>query len=350
MNKKAILLLLPLSLLAVSCGLFGSTNAGILKTGNGGIDWQQSSQLKDSDQTLARTAISKLVADPKLFGVLYAGTFGRGLLVSRDGGAKWEELLGKVTIMDFVIHPDDSNIIFAAGIFGENGKVFGTRDGGKSWTEVFSSAEVGNSVRAIAINPANPNSILIGLSNGPLIRSDDGGTAWRLVNNYSDRINQIIWNNEAVYVVVRTTGVLKSTDGGNTFQSVTSSLASINGSTNNVYSSSVAVYNQLSVSRSSPNVQYLTTDLGLYRSTDGGANWSAVSMPLRQQGVTMYAVAIAPSSPGVVYVGAGSQIFKTLDEGNSWLTSDSKTGNSINTILVNPDSPQVAYAGIYLPQ
>lgn len=351
MKIRKLIILLSLSLLSVSCNLFGTGTGGILKTGNGGIDWQPSSKIKGGNQTLSNVSISKLAFDPKLFGVLYAGTVNKGLFVSRDGGSNWEELLGKISVLDFAINPQDSNIIYAAGIFNSNGKVFGTRDGGKSWTEVFSAAESENSVRAIAINPNNPQSILIGLNNGPVIRSDDGGNAWKLVNNYNDRINQITWNSDSVYIVARTTGIFKSDDGGSTFKQITTNLSSVSGNgEGGIISNPVSLFHRLSVSRSNPSVEYLTTDLGLYRTTDGGANWSQISMPLRQQGTTLFAVEISPSSANVVYVSSGTNIYKTLDSGASWLTSDSKTKNSINTIAVNPETPQVAYAGVFLPQ
>lgn len=351
MKTKIFLILLSFSLLAVSCDLFGAGTGGIVKTGNGGIDWQPSIKIKDTNQTLSGASISKLAFDPKSFSVLYAATVNKGLFVSKDGGSSWEEMLGKISVLDFAVNPQDSNTIYAAGIFNNNGKVFGTRDGGKSWTEVFSAAESDNSARAIAIDPNNPQSILIGLNNGPIIRSDDGGNTWRLVNNYNDRINQILWNNEAVYIVGRTTGVYKSSDGGSTFKPITGNLSSVSGNAEGgIVSSPVSLFHRLSVSRTNPNVQYLTTDLGLYRSTDSGGNWSQVSMPLRQQGVNVFAVAVAPSSANVVYVSSGAYIYKTLDSGASWLTSDSKTKNSINTIAVNPETPQVSYAGVFLPQ
>lgn len=351
MKHKIFLTIIAVALMSVSCNPFSFNSGGILKTGNGGIDWQQSSQLQGSNQSLNKASVSKIAPDPKLFGVLYAGTVDRGLFISRDGGTNWDELLGKISVFDFAVHPDNSNIIYAAGIFNDSGKVFGTRDGGNSWTEVYSAAELNNSVRSIAINPVNPEAILIGLSNGPLIRSDDGGNSWRLLENYNDRINQIVWNNEAVYIVVRTTGVFKSTDGGNRFSSVTKDLTAVTkGSDGYVFSTPVSTFNQLSIGRSSPNVMYITTDMGLYQSNDSGANWTQVSLPLRPQGTTLFAVSVAPSSAGVVYVSAGQYIYKTLDAGSTWLTSDTKSGNSVNTIAVNPDTPQVAYAGVYVPQ
>nr|MDQ3018835.1 hypothetical protein [bacterium] len=107
-------------------------------------------------------------------------------------------------------------------------------------------------------------------------------------------------------------------------------------------------FNQLAVSETNPNLMYVTTGAGLYRSMNGGASWNFVSMPLRQNELAPTSVAIAPSSDNVVYVGAGSNIYKTLNGGSDWVITDTGTKNIINALLVSRDLPQVAYAGVYL--
>jgi hypothetical protein len=120
-----------------------------------------------------------------------------------------------------VVVPAD--IIYAAGIFDERGRVLATRDGGKSWVEVFNEATTNNPVRSIALNPANPNEIVIGLASGAVIKSEDSGNNWRLLQNYGDRINRIRWQ-ESLYVLTRTKGLYQSSDGGASFRNITNSI------------------------------------------------------------------------------------------------------------------------------
>jgi hypothetical protein len=70
-------------------------------------------------------------------------------------------------------------------------------------------------------------------------------------------------------------------------------------------------------------------------------------MPLRQSAVSPTAVAVAKTSDNVVYVSAGSIIYKTVDSGSSWSTADTRTGNLVISLLIDPNLPQAAYAGIY---
>ena len=48
MKKNIILTICAISLMSASCNFFGpTTTAGVLKTSNGGVDWQASNKIKD---------------------------------------------------------------------------------------------------------------------------------------------------------------------------------------------------------------------------------------------------------------------------------------------------------------
>lgn len=349
MKKYLLLTLCLLSLTSASCSLFTTPTAGIMRTSNGGVDWQTANKLKDSTNSLLNLSVSKLAFDPQGSDVIYASAFNAGIFASRDGASTWEEVLGQIPVMDFAIHPNDNQTIYAAGYFEERGRALVTRDGGKSWNAIYTAATSNSAVRAIALNPSRPEQVAIGMAQGELILSDDGGATWRLAQSYNDRINRIIWNYDGIYVVVKGTGISKSIDNGNSFQLITSNLQSTgNTSTLSIFGNSVSSFNQLAVSQSNPATMYMTTNLGLYRSTTAGNSWTFVSMPLRQSALAPVAVVIAPSSDNVVYVSAGTVVYKSVDGGNSWSASDTGAGKLVNALLVDPSLPQVAYAGAYI--
>lgn len=364
MKKYILISICAISLLSASCDLFNAPTAGVYKTSNGGIDWQATNILKPSTLntnnntnaksntntagSLAALGISRLAYSPQTADVVYASAFNAGLYKSTDGAATWEQILGQIPVIDFVINPNDDQMIYAVGSFEEKGRALITHDGGKSWNAIYTAATINSSVRAVALNPNSPEQVAIGLSQGELIMSNDAGSTWRLVQSYNDRINQIIWNNEGIYVVVKGTGVSRSVDGGNSFQLITANLQSAgNTSTLSIFGNSISSFNQLAISQSNSRTMYLTTNLGLYRSYSGGSNWDFVSMPLRQSAVSPTAVAIARSSDNVVYVSAGSVVYKTADSGSTWSTADTQTNNLVNALIVDPNLPQAAYAGIY---
>lgn len=348
MKKIIILTICLLSLTSASCDLLSTPASGVMRTSNGGVDWQASNKLKDGTGSIINLSISKLSFDPQGSDALYASSYNSGIYSSRDGASSWEQILGQIPVMDFVIHPNDNQTIYAGGYFEERGRALVTRDGGKSWNAIYTAASSNSAVRAIALNPSSPEQIAIGMAQGELIMSNDAGATWRLVQSYNDRINKIIWTSEGIYVVVKATGIFKSIDNGNTFQLITSNLQSPgNTSSLSIFGDSVTSFNQLAISQSNPGTMYMTTNLGLYRSINSGSSWSFVPMPLRQESVTSQAVAIAPGSDNTVYVSAGAIIYKTADGGNTWSASESGAGELVSALLVDPNLPQVAYAGGY---
>ncbi len=347
--KKIFLSLIAISLIGASCTFNQQEiKVGIVKTANGGVDWQPANKIVNNEKSLLARSISQL----KFSGnkeKIFASSFDGGLYSTEDAGENWTEVLGGVAIYDFVINPYDDQVMYAASYLGERGRLIATKDGGKSWTEVYSDASTKNPVRAVALNPNNPSEIMIGLGKGALIQSSDAGQSWRLVNNYNDRISWIYWqSNSEVYVVVQKTGLFKSVDNGTSFQQISKSLvANPDRSRSSIFGNNIADYRQLAIDPSNSQSMWLTTDKGLYQSVDGGNSWNYVSMPFGgQKNSGPFAISVASSSGSTVYASSGSIIFKTIDGGRNWSSTDTNTNGLVTSLLVTPDLPQLAFAGV----
>ncbi len=115
-----------------------------------------------------------------------------------------------------------------------------------------------------------------------------------------------------------------------------------------------------------PNIMYCGTEPGeVYKSTNGATTWVNVSKTL----VTAYtpdvitanagirAIAVHPTNPDIVYIGAATQVFKTTDGGLNWtvvFTSPTPVGGYMNDpseIFIQPTNPQIVMVatlgGIY---
>jgi len=93
---------------------------------------------------------------------------------------------------------------------------------------------------------------------------------------------------------------------------------------------------------------------GVWKSTNGGADWKPVFDD--QPTASIGSIAVAPSDPSVVYVGsgeanirgnvaAGNGIYKSVDGGTNW-TQVWKQEGQIGTIAVHPRNPDVAFAAV----
>ena len=82
----------------------------------------------------------------------------------------------------------------------------------------------------------------------------------------------------------------------------------------------------LAIDPVTPTTLYAGTDGGgVFKSTDGGGNWSAINTGLTNTYV--YALAIDPVTPTTLYAGTYDGVFKSTDGGENW--------NAVNTGLAN---------------
>lgn len=350
--KKFLLLLIPIFLLSASCDFLSGSNgraAGMAKTLNGGADWTLANLLTESEGNFANANISRLEFDPKNRETIFAGSFNGGLFKSTDSGGSWKKILDKISVYSFAVSPANSEIIYAAGDFGGVGKVLKTTDGGKSWLQKYNEATASTPVRALALNPINSNDIIIGTETGNVIRSRDGGENWQLIKDFDNRATHIYWTNHGVYVLLREKGLFKGSGNADDFVEISTPLRS--DGLLNQFSNPGALkwFNQAYIDHLSENLIYITGDRGLYKTTDKGATWSAVKLPVKQEEINPRPVIVSKQSSNIVLTAVGATVYKSTDGGISFQTQAVPfAGAFVNYLLIDPSVMQIMYAGGYV--
>jgi photosystem II stability/assembly factor-like uncharacterized protein len=85
----------------------------------------------------------------------------------------------------------------------------------------------------------------------------------------------------------------------------------------------------------------------LYRSSDHGNNWDSIPPP---SGYSFSSLAIAPSNNNLLYIGCYSptQVFKSTDRGQTWtLLPFPLSGESSVYISIHPEDADIVYAGVF---
>jgi photosystem II stability/assembly factor-like uncharacterized protein len=96
---------------------------------------------------------------------------------------------------------------------------------------------------------------------------------------------------------------------------------------------------------------------GVFRTTDGGANWVPISdgkIPLGSTG----SIAVADSDPKIIYVGTGSDgvrsnvstgrgVYKTVDGGETWQFTGLYNAGQIGGVRIHPSNPDIAWVAAY---
>jgi len=223
---------------------------GIYKSTDGGKHFQHMG-LKTTHH------IAEIAVDPQNVGTVYAAAVGhlwgyggeRGLFKSTDGGHNWQKLTnglpndGKTGCTEIIIHPDNPSILYA-GFYhrlrqpywytsgGENGGMYKSIDGGKSWKKLMSGLPEGvTGMIDISICRKFPDVMVAaveadenlaeGVPGSGVYRSDDGGESWRFLFKhavrpfYHGQIEIDPNDPQNIYVVSR--DFRYSTDGGESF-------------------------------------------------------------------------------------------------------------------------------------
>ncbi len=251
--------------------------------------------------------IRDLVVDPAGGTTAYAGT-DTGVYRTTNGGATWTAVSGGLTLLDIkalAISPVPGSLYC-----GTNGRGVFKFDGNANWTPFNSGLPVNVAIQALATH----GSTVVAATSSSIYRSTDDGLTWNLSTPSNGTTHIVIQRADPTRVFANSpNGLLRSTDGGGSFNTITAGL-------NGVGVSLVAVH------PTDASIVYLTQRSGLnggglYKSTDGGLFFAPVSI----SSVVPTGLVVDPAAPANIYYSSTSSVvssvpsvFQSTDGGQSW--------------------------------
>jgi photosystem II stability/assembly factor-like uncharacterized protein len=289
--------------------LIAGTFNGLFRSDNSGDTWTQ----LPTFNTPGLVHVESLAIDPRTANTIYAGTWYLPYK-STDGGQTWRNIKNGIIddsdIFAIDIDPRDPNHIIASACSG----IYESSNAGDSWSKVQGIPSQSRRTRAIVQHPTIPGLVFAGTTEG-FWRSERGGKAdsWMVTTSRQLEINSIAIHPsrpQTIYIGTNNYGVMVSTDGGKNFVP-----------TNGGYSGRFA--NVIVADRETPNRVYaatINTTTGggfLFVSTDNGESWrpSMRSMPPR---LITYAILQDARDPNLIYLGTNLGVYRSLDRGASW--------------------------------
>lgn len=261
---------------------------------------------------------------------IYVGCDVGGIYRSTDGGETFEIInndLQNYVVLTIAIHPEVPTTVF----LGTAGGLYKSTDGGDHWDwkhDGFPAIDqwgFSAPITTLVIDPINPDIIYAGIGDsnqhsygqGIIYRSEDGGEHWSIVNIGPANLHP----DTLVY--------------------------------------SILVHPQ------EFNTLFVSTDYGVYKSTDGGVNWEPKNTGLPHTNARK--MVMDPVDPNIIYLTINSTpneqpwqggVYKSVNGGETWQPKTNGLGNHVGNsgepdlitanyenILIDPQNPNVLYVG-----
>lgn len=193
-------------------------------------------------------------------------------------------------------------------------------------------------IASIAFDPTDANTMYTGTPSGGIWKTIDGGNNWTNISNNlpSLGVSAIIVTNN--FILIGTgdrdnndadgIGVMKSTDGGQTWVMSSTGMGS-------------RTVNRMVKDPTDDNIILAATTSGIYRSIDAGATWS-----LRQAG-NVYDMVFKPNNKDTIYaaIEGNPTIIRSVNNGGTWgsLTTSFPASARKAALAVTPDDPEYLY-------
>jgi len=316
----------------------GFDNGGVWRSTDYGNNWVP---IFDNESTGSIGAIAVAPSDPN---VIYVGTgagiirpdlaTGDGVYKSTDAGKTWTHLglLDSQMIAQIDVDPSNPNRVFVAALghpYGPNAErgVFRSTDGGKTWQKVLYRDEY-TSANDVRIDPSDPNTVY--------------ATLWQQ--------QQTFW--EGGSFGGGGNGIFKSTDGGTTWKQLKDGLPDVLQANLALAPSNPKL---LYAMVAPAGANGASGPVGFYKTTDGGEHWALAlagpdGKPVRTPdprplgrigGGDLPTIVVDGKNENVIY-SASTVMWRTEDGGLNWsAVRGAPGGDDYQRIWVNPVHPDI---------
>ena len=313
-------------------------------------------------------ASAGVISAPSTF---YMGTTGGGVWKTLDDGINWKNIsdghFETGTVGAIAVSESDPNIVVvgmgehaARGVMTSMGDgVYKSEDAGSTWKHL--GLDHSRHIANIQIHPTQPDVIYVAVqgaqyrpnSERGIYRTLDGGETWKKVLYVNETVGAAslsmdlnnprilyatMWDHLRSPWQIRSggpgSGIYKSTDGGDNWTRLEKGLPKVIGKAG------------ISVSRANSDIVYINLEAnidesGVYRSDDGGNTWKLVNKDRVTVARSWYYMEVFadPQNENIVYV-LNAPALKSIDKGKTFKPMSTPHGDN-HHLWINPKNNQI---------
>ena len=307
-------------------------------------------------------------------GGYYGGNQGNlaGVFRRDAESADWQHVLTEPEAYTVFVHPRDPDLVFA----GTKDGIYRSADRGATFKRA-DFPDRGIQIWSFLSDPADPKRMLAGGSPVSVYRSDDGGASWTRAPNpqlpvhakmpFNCRVMRFARHPrrpDEIYAVLEVSGVMRSTDGGESWNDCSADLLRLAEAEPRLRSKLVSDTeaegmldgHAVCTSAADPDGVIIAVRMGLFRSGDQGQSWQDLRVDRFSPFTYGRDIKVSPQDPNTLYaclsVAASSKdgaLYRSRDVGKTWQRFDKVQphGTLMSVSLHHADPKQVYIAARY---
>lgn len=284
--------------------LVGTIN-GVWRSKDSGENWDK------IDSPTMPVNIGSLAIDPRNTDTMYAGTWWRPYK-STDSGKSWRliknGMIDDSDVFAITIDPRNPEHVIASACSG----IYQSFTGGEKWAKIQGIPSQSRRTRDILQHPSIPGTVYAATTEG-FWMTTNGGKSWALTTQRNLEINSIAVHEDEpdrVFIGTNNYGVMVSNDGGKNFVPTNENFTS-----RFTYSITPDIADSSRLYAATHNTA--TGGGFLFMSADSGRTWKQAKN-LDVNRITPYAIKQDTSDPNLMYLGTNIGVFRSIDRGESW--------------------------------
>ncbi|GAB4143949.1 MAG: hypothetical protein OHK0017_01960 [Patescibacteria group bacterium] len=305
------------------------SGSGLFKTSNGGQAWRR--------QYLIPIKSDKGTAEER--------------------NAERQQLLQQnnaINLTSIAVDSSNPDIIYVSGTANKIGKIYKSQDGGANFKEIYSEVSNDVAVTNLVVNPNDSRQVYGVLARKTILKSADGGSTWQKVRTFQPGSGNIVqlgfikqFDNK-FFVLLDSAGLAFSPDEGNNWDPVLmrrvdskigeaqpQDALSLEAGNSNKFGN----FEKLIPVTATKGEYLLLADKQLWITRDITKAWFKVNLPLQGEQNQITALTYDPvAGSDKMYVTIQNKLFVTSNTGTSWSSETLPVNAPVTKMLIDPFS------------